>query len=554
VLGCIDKRLVIYLEDIDRGPDTTVFYGEIASLLDRLKALRNVSFVLAVGQDIQTATVITRISEHVEVIPALPAEKMLRLCMSFRKLCLTQFEDDIDPQIATREKRVELEGVSASDLSLRAMFASTYMGPMDAISNLLSSPRIAKTALRRTWMAWQSLHGEIDFDDLFAANVLRSAALEAYAFLSGRISELRRLAEGSIEQERKSIRERLLEEWNGLLEDAKWDRRAATLLLEFMFPRWKEAHSSYEPPVQGITVSRPDDYWVRLNEEELPKGALTDQKVLRDIAKWGKSPGDRKVLSDLAWDILYLNGYASKFEQFGKMIEGADVRSLAAELFEIILQSDERAGNQENYHGFIELWRLAIRKPVPNHEDWVFEQIKKALPVDLHFAIEIYYYWRTNNQSRIETREATPELRRRFVVEAMRIFRNPATLIKAVNQKDIWSIFHLVAGVSDSRGGFPEYDPVQFKEFGKVLLQSLNENPLIMLPQIAALITTYAFRGPLLERSLRLDENKIHDLFEGEEGTLMQLLTTDIDLSTLDDDSRSWVLFTQEEARRQVAE
>ncbi len=50
VLGCAQKRLVIFIEDLDRNPDGQVFWNEIISLLDRLKSLENVAFVLAISQ------------------------------------------------------------------------------------------------------------------------------------------------------------------------------------------------------------------------------------------------------------------------------------------------------------------------------------------------------------------------------------------------------------------------------------------------------------------------------------------------------------------------
>lgn len=446
-----------------------------------------------------------------------------------------------------------LNGVSFSDSSLLEMFGVEYMGAMGAVSNVLSNARVAKATLRRTWQAWQSLHGETDFDDLLVANVLRSAAPEAYTFLSRRVSELRKLAttEGVVKEEREKCQQRLKDEWDNIVKNAEWNGRAASILVDFLFPSWKEPYPSREYPLQGITISHPDDYWIRLNEEELSEGTLRDQEVLREITRW-RSVGDSRESSDLVPRILNIKGYAPKVEQFGTMFSGDEVRSLAAELFELILQSDYRLGRDEQYSGFIELWRLAIRKPVEKHEEWAFEQIKKALPIDLHFADELYYYWRTNDRSRIRTGETTPELRKKVVEEAQRIFSAPSALVSAINQKIISSVFHLVIGASDSSGNFPEYDPMQFKGFGKVLLQAFQENPQIMLPQVAFLITTYAVHGPMEERVLRFDDEKIHDLFEGHEETLMHLLTTDIDLSALDDDSRSWVLFAQEEARKQL--
>jgi hypothetical protein len=71
LLTCIGKRMVIFLEDLDRDRDGATDWKELASLLDRLKELDRVSFVLAVNRTGSTRDVLMRVCEHLELIPPL---------------------------------------------------------------------------------------------------------------------------------------------------------------------------------------------------------------------------------------------------------------------------------------------------------------------------------------------------------------------------------------------------------------------------------------------------------------------------------------------------
>ncbi len=68
ILYAADLRLIIFLEDLDRNIDDEIIRDELPSLLDRLRSLRNVSFVLAIGTEHQYSNILIRICDHVEAI------------------------------------------------------------------------------------------------------------------------------------------------------------------------------------------------------------------------------------------------------------------------------------------------------------------------------------------------------------------------------------------------------------------------------------------------------------------------------------------------------
>jgi hypothetical protein len=68
VLSAAGLRLVIFLEDLDRNTGDEILRDEMPALLDRLRMLRQVSFVLAIGTDRQFSDVLIRICDHVEAV------------------------------------------------------------------------------------------------------------------------------------------------------------------------------------------------------------------------------------------------------------------------------------------------------------------------------------------------------------------------------------------------------------------------------------------------------------------------------------------------------
>ncbi len=68
ILGTGGMRLIIFLEDLDRNLSDEIIRDELPSLLDRLRSLRCVSFVLAIGTEHHYSNILVRICDHVETI------------------------------------------------------------------------------------------------------------------------------------------------------------------------------------------------------------------------------------------------------------------------------------------------------------------------------------------------------------------------------------------------------------------------------------------------------------------------------------------------------
>lgn len=68
ILSAAGLRLIIFLEDLDRNVCDEIIRDEMPALLDRLRALTHVAFLLAIGTERQFSDILIRICDHVEAL------------------------------------------------------------------------------------------------------------------------------------------------------------------------------------------------------------------------------------------------------------------------------------------------------------------------------------------------------------------------------------------------------------------------------------------------------------------------------------------------------
>jgi hypothetical protein len=190
VLLAANARLVIFIEDVDRNDNASALLLQVESVLDRLRHLKNLSFVLAAsertdagGENVDFA----RLCERVEVIPPLRTHLVWQVVSAFRDESLSKFESDIDPVRPQMRKIPD----SIPEAEWRLPGNARVRFPYKDAAALLSTPRLLKYALRWVRDAWEPLHGEIDFDHLLAVGILKSGAPKAYNFLLLNIARIR---------------------------------------------------------------------------------------------------------------------------------------------------------------------------------------------------------------------------------------------------------------------------------------------------------------------------------------------------------------------------
>lgn len=169
LLTIINFDLLIVIEDIDRNNEPQKVANELAALLDQLKDLQRVNFIIAFGYDEQTSAIVSRVCEYREDIPLINAP-----------LVIAQL---VNAWIARAEGAdCILPGYSPIDINTdKPKFAEE----VEVAAQLLDTPRVFKQALRRVDVIWQKsrLLGEIDLNQLILFNAVRAVAPDKVEFL-----------------------------------------------------------------------------------------------------------------------------------------------------------------------------------------------------------------------------------------------------------------------------------------------------------------------------------------------------------------------------------
>ncbi len=551
-------RVVAFLEDVDRNVREETFLNEIASLLENLKGLQDISFVLAMGQKYQGEDVAAKLGEHIEVMAPLARQPVLRVLRAFRAYSLRRYPDDIDP--LTFEQRRRRMSFTGSDTTDRIAEAELIERPIDALAAQLTSPRILKTSLRRTWLAWETLHGEIDFDDLLVCNILRGSAPTVYLLLNDNVERLRIMSTWGETDTAKKQNEENRQLFNRQLEhlckETEYDIGGLQKLIGPLFPGWNKAHAVHQSNInpQSVLVGQPTDYWARLNREHISGNEIRDQQVLRAIDRW-KTERDSDVFQGhtMADALLNVDGFAEKVEQFGLRFDGKEVRDLASELF-LLIRKNGTVCDATKYPGFEQLFRLSLKKHFDHHENWVISEISKMLRVSLRFANDIYYYWRSDQAS---ASLPTPEVRKRFVQAARTAYENDAELLaNALDPEYPWSIYHLVVHHGSRERGGPGLDNEDWLWFGPVLLTAASVRKEVVIPQIGVLLTDYEWQhirpGATMQKA-PFNESIAEKVFPPERmRDLMKLLACDLALDKYEPEIRLRLEYCYAHARQEL--
>ncbi len=567
LLGCIEKRMVIFLEDIDRNKRPDVFFNEISALLDGLKELKHVTFVLAIGEEHKGQEVLVKISENIETIPNLPSRNVINMCKTFRECCLGMLDADArDIFYGDGDKEDRIGWDRSGIVESIAQFEDYLKKPIDYIVELLFNPRVAKAALRRTWQTWQNLYGEIDFDDLLMTNVLRAGATEAFIFINENIKVLRSLSHISDNSETKKRsdknRAKLHEELKRAAEGTQWDFEAANKLINYLFSGWDDSMrnitlSERLKNSQIVANSEPTDYWARLIREELSPREVRDQEMLSALGEWNKDR-QRKVFRDKNMRDALISGQEvlEKARQFKELINEDTLRDQAKEQFQITLQKEKNKASRENCPA-VGKWFLL--KPEPSSldskewRDWFYEQIKMALPVSLGYANDLYHFW-------VDPKRSCPiELRSKIIEEAKRIYGgNPEALVKAINPNR-FSVRTFAQYFSEVDQGGSGFKPEEWKWLGETLLKAGERNMEVIIPEISILLgdsnpgpNTKTKQG--YDYNCKFREDLAHKLFGQKFRQLMELLAKSIDVSMYDTQGKAFIACAQSYARKRLSE
>lgn len=566
ILECVNKKLCIVLEDIDRNINDATFYNEVASLLNVTKHFNRISFIIAIGPKSDLDSILTKLCEHNEYIQRIDKKEVISVCDILIDYWHTAYPNDV--KIQEREEIMGFLGFPRDENEEQVFQLLERDRPIDYISQLLDTPRKLKAALRETDTLWQQLHGEIDFKSFFLATILRAAAPEAYRFINDNIKALRGLnnRRSSEKAETEAGIKTLIADWKQVTENVSWHVESAQKVIYILFPIFRESNQldkmiSFlmdEKTLQGFMDDYRTDYWKRINVGMLLPDEIGDQTVLKAIQGWRKNHPQEVYIHNgacltLSSAMSEVDNFADKVETFGYLLEAKEIRELASELFENVLKKYGNKANEDLCPGFLSLRRLALQKNYSGHQDWFMDELKRAICISLHFSNDLYYRWRHQQNYEVSDKTPTPELRKQFVEVFRKKFDGePECLASILDQSNPWGLRHMLFIDRDQ-------NTEDLGWLGKVFLGASQSNPKLLASYIACLVSdTERVHSSDPEigdyYKNKINDTNLNEIFGSNIKPAMELLSREFEYPEFADDykhaqTKSVIQNAREEAR-----
>jgi hypothetical protein len=524
VTVALGMRLVLWIEDFERFAGLSadgvavpehIRQAPLRALLNELATVQRIQVVLAsAAPDFRFD--VEKFARVVLVIPPLDAKLVWQLLLIVRALCLKRFED-IDPAQETRQSMWTAPDESR-DPFLAALGVRTTGS---AAAKLFDTPRQLKQALRYAWLAWNELHGEVDFDDVFVISLIRSAKPSVYALINDHIGYLR---DGASKRDAPAAP---LAFPTALSAAVNGDPRAEAVrhLLSIVFPGWLNG----EPPdeskrrPQGF-LARHTDYWVRYNSFDI--GAQRDQPVLQAMRRWRQT-------RDLEFVELLSAPEAGKAEAFLRAIVSPE--ELLVLLEDVVINEVFRDRRDWTNLGHIPegvpvVWRLMREKAMPAESlvRTLHDLVDRFLTINLAVVYSIVYLFAHSSEvGLVIPVDAAARLGGRF----RHLFANVVTgrprLLARMLEGTHPALLHWICWTIERarRADYAGLPMPEWAGLSKTIIAAAKLYPRVMIPPILLLITSrrdgvqmdpvtgtmrqihsYSFARELADRLFGLDE------------------------------------------------
>ena len=524
ILECTNIRLVVFIEDVERQESPSA-KREIEALLDKLKPLKHISFVLAIAEEQKEIATYARILEHIEVLQGVDRIQGIRLIRQFRTYCMGSFAyiDSVDEE--TKEGRFLTPGFEeyleiAGDVRSRSV---------EHLVSLIQTPRNMKTVFRRVWHAWENLYGEVDFDELLVVHALRHCVPEAYAFLIAEFSAMRRLAESQSTQE--SLEAHMRAKWDEVEREFGLHAQSVRELFDFLIPGGLGGDGGsfrISDVPQGIAHNEPTNYWKRLNAEEV-KDEIRDQDILGPLSLYNRNNFFEKVHGlPLPYAIARIEGVGAKVAQFHNLLGPDTTKRLADEVIDIHLSKGEKTvresglwGGGDSRRGFRHIMGLFKSTQIPDYENWLVEKIIRALHVSLRYANDLYSCYENSYQ------DSKTSNRIKIVDCAEKIYTNNVDIfLSALEKDDLYDLHCFAFQYSDAKYGGEGFDPSRWRWLTDLMERALEFERDKIVPRAAVFLisSTHLAFGEGWNHSIR-PENTHPEFKCGKENALKWLTT-----------------------------
>ena len=522
ILEALNARVVLIIEDAERAGDGFET-RHLERLLWTLRGFRRISFIVAAERN-RTQIDFAKLCDTVELLPQLTPSKVLSVLMLAYSHWLAEFTStDIDPH---RDRE------NADKLGLRAATIGGMMDylsrtgkatPLDALTSLLSTPRALKHVMRHVDRTWQSLHGEVELDDVIIIAALRFGAQSVYDFLIDDIDPARHKPDDMLPRT-KSVKA----DWERIISEVP-DGTAAQQLVNLLGIEQltgRRAVGGRQAP-QGVHVSEPVDYFRRITGEELSPGELRDQEVLHDIDNWNAGQS-LELVRKLVAATEENESYSGVWEHFSDRHTEQQLADLTSQVAAAVLARDGvRAA--ADHRALIALWRRCNRRFTKDeYAIWLQNLMLTGIPVSLEFVNSLFYYWTGDHG--IVTGAASTTIRD-AAAEALRAtVRSGDALASRLNPEHPYQVGRFITQTGR------QIDAATFGQwrdyFSAILIDGARRNPDVVMPEIANLagdaesgmVAAKEQYPPAFINRYRMDRERMEALFGGDLNQVLALL------------------------------
>lgn len=474
MLEDIGGRMVFIVEDLDRNETRNFEIQDVLAFLERLKPFPNLSFILTGGLSSSQRIDYAKLCDHIEYLRTIQPHHSSGMIDRVSQRCL---DATVFPHITLADPSRNYQWNPLSGLLLRDY---EELSLPQAVASLLNTPRSLRHALGRTFSAWYTLHGEIDFNHLLAVNILRFGAPECFQFLIRRWDRLHSPSNqrASFGGERiDGIRQAIVNDWNHTIRNVEWNPAAALQVMEFLLPGteyWlvdSSRHGHSHSGQQHVTEER---YWVRAINEAIEEDDVRDQDVITDIRAWLNIPGTDTALvtkltslprySDI-WEKLAENFFANRRDE---------ILLLCEQIIRRILREQGSSACHDS-QGFVHTWRLAERSvsPRPENQAWLQDRISEAAPVSIEMVNGLWHYYGNPGPHSILRHEDGEPVRQRVLDSVRMLVTDGPTLVARLSPSASATLYQLVFDPGNE-GSHILVDVQSWSWLGPLILEALR--------------------------------------------------------------------------------
>ncbi|HEV7280827.1 MAG TPA: P-loop NTPase fold protein [Pirellulaceae bacterium] len=394
-LADVDANLLLIVEDLDRNDSQNFDVQEVLGFLHQLRSVERLNFILTGGIGRGNTIDFARLCDHCEYVASLEEEAASHLIIAFRQQCTSQSNyqyEEIDPD------QLSYHWTSSPGGGLLSGFRE--MTVLQAMVLILTTPRAFRHALGRTFLSWESVYGEVSWDQLLALNVLRVGAPRHFDFIESRYARLHEPIDGrsSSTDRHAGIRASVQRAWQDVTAESDVSEAAVMMLVEFLLPAapwWLSSDhraSSSNRLSQGVYRQR---YWRRAVEGRVRNLDVRDQVVIANTREWIAAPDGQSDMISRICDPL--PAYRDTWETFATrfFLDQPQLARLASEQIVSNVAETLGASAGDRAAGFAVAFRLAqfFVGPLEDNIAWLNGMVERMSRTSLSLSNSLVHYY-----------------------------------------------------------------------------------------------------------------------------------------------------------------